>query len=118
MLGRDGVRYFVNIATGWSRERVESAFPEADPRGSIPWALVESEVGPDAIVGGVTIRREVERLLAEAGYPVGPERARQLVRGHMFGDWRGVDYTLCNRLSARVGEVLRERAEGIARRTG
>jgi hypothetical protein len=54
---------------------------------------------------------------ARAAFPIGDERARQLLRDYKYGIWRDVvQYTLPSSLITFVGNTLVAPAEGIAQR--
>jgi hypothetical protein len=100
---------------------VDEAFtrvPGAWQTGAVPWTLVEAEYGPDAVVGGPWIR---ERLRREYGYraaPIGPRRAKQLLEGYQYDEWRGLQVTRSGSLQAWAVAKGAEKAAGIAKRTG
>lgn len=119
MLGEQGTRFYVNSAAAIGRDAVDSLFRSAaDWHGSIPMTMVEEELGPDAVVGCVAIRREFEALYAAAtGTEVGAERARQLLRNFKKTTWHRLPATFTSSLSAYAVECAETRAAGVARRS-
>lgn len=118
-IGRKDDRVFVNSAHSLSRDNVEEQFPEANADGSIPWEVVEREVGADAVVGRVAIRETFREMYEQQiGSAVGAERARQLLDGYPFVQWRGIAVTRRGDLLAWAKSKADDRAIGIAERTG
>jgi hypothetical protein len=131
MFGKQGSRFFVNSGHAISKDKVKELFglaaapahifglPCGTYDGSIPWAMVEREIGPDAILGQVTIRRELEELYAQqTGKAVTAERARQLKRGFKTDEWNGLPVTRVSSLNSHVAECATTTAKGIEKRSG
>lgn len=121
ILGCEGSRFYVNSAAALSRDRVEKLFPsDARPDDSIPLALVERELGADAILGRVAIREAFRKqyVAATDQRTLSTERARQLLRGKVFPKWHEIEWTTLTSLTALVAQKVEARAAGIAERTG
>jgi hypothetical protein len=121
IVGYKGGRIWVNSAQAISRDRVDETFGAlASADGSISQARVERELPADAIIGRVAIRELCARLyaLATGQRAVTDERARQVLCGYSFGQWRGATWTAVQSLDAHVTSAVAARADGIEKRTG
>lgn len=127
MFGRQGNRFFVNSADAIGRSDVDRLFGNAATEsgslgGSIPLTMVVEQLGPDAVVGTVAIRRMFEGLYAaEKGKMIGAERARQLLRPFEVDYWRpgtgAVPVSYVSSLSCYAAACDTSRTEGIALRS-